>query len=115
MLCLSSESLTGNPSGSFAHTVLNEVDGIFDLGQELQSIILDASSLANTRSARIFYARYSQQPETDSQHFAEIAIATRTFILETELMAGQMLTPLRAALTSQASSKCTANVARFPV
>jgi hypothetical protein len=87
------------------HAVFNEVDGVFDLGQELQSIILDASNLANSRSARVFSARYSQQAENDSRDFAEIALATRTFILETEVMAGQMLTPLRAALTNQASPK----------
>jgi len=89
------------------------VDGVFDLGQELQSIVLDASNLANLRSARIFSARYSQQPESDSQSFAEIATATRTFILETEVMAGQMLTPLRAALTNQASSQAIAPLARI--
>jgi hypothetical protein len=69
--------------------------------QDLQAVLVEACELANSRTAKVLSARYTGQAVPDAQVFMDVVVPTRDFIVQTEILAGQMIAPLRAVLTNQ--------------
>jgi hypothetical protein len=79
------------------------LDSTFDLEENLQNILVDSCILANARSAKILVARSAAHADLTGEEFTMIISRSRDFIVQTEIIAGQMISPLRAALTIQVS------------
>lgn len=63
--------------------------------------MIDSCILANARSAKILAARSSAHADLTGEEFTAIVSRSRDFIVQSEILAGQMISPLRASLTNQ--------------
>lgn len=78
-------------------------DSTFRLDEELQHSLLDSCVLANARAAKVLATRSAPHADLTGEELTEIVTRSREFIIQTEIVAGQMISPLRAALTAQVS------------
>ena len=82
---------------SVPHDDITELDGI------LQTALLDSCVLANARAAKMLAVRNATHADLSREEFARVISQSRDFIVESEIIAGQMISPLRGALAAQVS------------